>query len=214
MCIIITKNKNINLPDKETLQNCYNRNSNGCGFAFTKNNKVYIQKGYFDFETFYNDLIKNVSKENHAIIHFRITTHGGSTAPLTHPFCISKHFNFITTQKAITKMAVAHNGILSITSNAKKPHSDTTLFIKKYLSEIIKTPQDLKNKNKIAIINNLIGFNNKLAFITSDNIITLGKGWIYENGLYYSNSSYEPPITTYKTQKMFFNFNNWWNNLK
>lgn len=191
MCIIITKNKGINLPDKETLENCYSRNPDGCGYAFTKNNKVYVKKGFFNFDNFYNDLINNVNKDNAAIIHFRITTHGGTNGALTHPFCISKHFNFITTQKAITKMAVAHNGILSITSNAKKPHSDTTLFIKKYISEIIKRPQDLKNKNKIAIINNLIGFNNKLAFLTNDQLITLGRGWIFENGCYFSNRSYE-----------------------
>ena len=212
MCIIITKD--IDLPEKDILKNCFNRNPDGCGFAFTKNKKVYLKKGYFNFEIFYNDLINHVSKADPAIIHFRITTHGGSSAALTHPFNISKHFNFITTQNAITKVAVAHNGILSITSNAKKPHSDTTLFIKKYLSEIIKRPQDLKNKNKLSIISNLIGSSNKLAFLTGEALVKLGKGWIYDNGLYYSNNSYKNPIETYKTQNMFYDFNNWWNNLK
>lgn len=190
MCIIIAKNKGIELPTKDILLNCYNHNPDGCGYAFTKDNKVYIKKGYFDFETFYNDLIKNVNKENQAIIHFRITTHGGKSAELTHPFCLAKKFNFITAKRIKTDLAIAHNGILSITSNAKNPHSDTTLFIKKYLSEIITKRKDLKNKNKIAIINNLISYGNKLAFLTSDNILLLGRGWIEKGGLSYSNTSY------------------------
>lgn len=205
MCIIITKNKNVSLPDKETLKTCYSRNPDGCGYAFTKNGFVYIKKGFFDFETFYNDLIKNVNKENAAILHFRITTHGGTSAALTHPFCINKNFNFITTQRCKTKIAVAHNGILFLTSNAKKPHSDTTLFIKKYLSEIIKKPIDLKNHNKIAIINNLIGSNNRFAFLTTDNLITLGKGWIYNNGCYFSNKSYEE-FKYYDLKQLTFDF--------
>ena len=75
MCIIVYKPKKQNLPSKEILKNCYERNADGCGYTFTINNKVAIKKGYFDFDKFYKDVTSDFEKyklfDKNLIIHFR-----------------------------------------------------------------------------------------------------------------------------------------------
>ena len=58
MCIIAIKPKNIDLPNKEYLENCFINNDDGAGFMYTKNNKVYIYKGYMDFDSFYKSVLQ------------------------------------------------------------------------------------------------------------------------------------------------------------
>ena len=62
MCIIVSKEKGVKLPTKKILENCFNRNSDGAGFMYVKNNQVMIDKGYMTFEDFYKRL-KELKKD-------------------------------------------------------------------------------------------------------------------------------------------------------
>ena len=58
MCIIVAKDRAGRLPTQDELKNCFNRNSDGAGFMYVKNDKVIIDKGYMTF----NDFIKRYNK--------------------------------------------------------------------------------------------------------------------------------------------------------
>lgn len=45
MCIIIVKNSRMDLPDKEILKRCWNKNPHGAGFMYNYNDVV-IKKGF------------------------------------------------------------------------------------------------------------------------------------------------------------------------
>ena len=45
MCIIIVKNSRMDLPDKEILKRCWNKNHYGAGFMYNYNDVVIIKKG-------------------------------------------------------------------------------------------------------------------------------------------------------------------------
>jgi hypothetical protein len=63
-------------------------------------------------------------------------------------------------------------------------------FITDYLSNIIQSMDFYKNKRTLRLIEYLID-GSRLAILDKNNHCTLmGKGWIKDNGIYYSNNSY------------------------
>ena len=46
MCVIIVKNSRMDLPDKEILKRCWNKNHYGAGFMYNYNDVVIIKKGF------------------------------------------------------------------------------------------------------------------------------------------------------------------------
>ena len=58
MCVIVNKNRGIELPRKELLENCFSNNSDGAGMMYNLNGKVYIEKGFMKFDEFYNRLME------------------------------------------------------------------------------------------------------------------------------------------------------------
>ena len=44
---LLSKNSGIDLPDKEILKRCWNKNPHGAGFMFNNNNKIIIKKAFF-----------------------------------------------------------------------------------------------------------------------------------------------------------------------
>lgn len=204
MCIIAVKPKGVNPPSKEILQNMFEANPDGAGIAYNIKGKLYIIKGLMTFEEFFNKC-KEIPKESGAIYHTRIETSGGVCKELTHPFFLNK--NILEQRKTnvcINKgEAVAHNGVFNEFTH-KKLNSDTTQFISNYLSPL-KELKDTISKSILdddldVIINKLCGYSNKLALLNqSGNIKRYGDGWILDNGIYYSNFTYEPPQFRYVT---------------
>ena len=58
MCIIIVKNSRMDLPDKEILKRCWNKNPHGAGFMYNYNDVVIIKKGFM-FLMIFMKIIKN-----------------------------------------------------------------------------------------------------------------------------------------------------------
>ena len=56
MCIILHKPINIQLPDIQTLETCYNNNSDGAGFMYQHDKRVHIQKGFMTFSSLISTL--------------------------------------------------------------------------------------------------------------------------------------------------------------
>lgn len=185
MCIAIYKPSE-KILDKDTLYNCFLRNSDGCGFAYINEDhhghKKIIVKKAMEFDKFWKQYQRatRVAPESPFIIHFRISTHGIVTTFNCHPFMIDRETVF------------AHNGVIhGVPADKKK--SDTQMFNDVVLKDLP------KGWMKIAAIKTLledfIG-HSKLIVMDLDgnyNIYNEHKG-IWNDGVWYSNDSYEDPF--------------------
>lgn len=212
MCVIAYKPQDVEMPSTDTLQTCFHSNPDGAGYMFTENDKVRIRKGFMTYKDFYDALMydyNRVGKHTPFVLHFRIGTQGGNIPENTHPFPISEHVSDLQQLFIDCDTAVAHNGILSLTSTGyysynyyKTTTSDTMDFITQYLSLIINDfdwyKQKHCDKTKL-LIERLIGGSNKFAIMSSDGHTELIGNFIYEetDGCYYSNNSYISYKTSY-----------------
>ena len=181
MCVVIAKPKGVRIK-KKYLKACYLSNLDGAGFMFVRNKKIVIQKGYFNFEDFYDDYQKAEQENTRTpfVIHFRIATSGGINEFNCHPFRIDEHNAF------------AHNGIFYSLPYTDKV-SDTQVFNNQILRNL---PVDWMRWDGIKKL--VQGFikesDSKVVFLGNNNdfwICGVEKGdWF--KGAWYSNDSYTP----------------------
>lgn len=211
MCVIIVKDKEGKLPSKESLENCFDRNSDGAGFMYVNNKgRLIIDKGYMTFNKFYKRYEKLCRKFNNfegknLVMHMRISTAGGVNPSNTHPFEIT---DSITKMKRLynnCEIGMAHNGIISIAQPTKVQEdlgiNDSMIYIKEYINNIYR---NWKNcfKNPAFIKGIELMTNSKFAVLDkNDNLYMIGDFVKYE-GTYYSNTSY----TKYYG---YYNYNNY-----
>lgn len=192
MCIIAYKPYNIDFPMDSILQTCYENNPDGAGFMYSYKGNVYIKKGFITWESFRESLYKArklTGDKVPYVMHFRIATQGYEKT-MTHPFPLSSKMSNLKKVHTSCNIGVAHNGIIDLTSDGSKDYSDTMLFITDYLSNIIQSYSWYKNDRHKVLIERLIG-NSRLAILDKNNHCELlGKGWIEDNGIFYSNSTY------------------------
>ena len=200
MCIAIIKPKNVDLPSEYILRICFNNNPDGAGFAFNRNGKNYIHKGFFTFDGFIKALKRcDIKKEESALIHFRVATHGKINIDNCHPFPLTDKFYKMTNPYIVTSNDVMiHNGKLNIkiTSSmySDSMHIAKSLYeldrntYKEFINFIIRPTEKNKRGNRIGILTN-VGVTEQY-----------GEGWIKEHGIWYSNDSYKIN-STYKTVK-------------
>ena len=184
------------MPDYDTLKNCWENNPDGAGFAYAYNGKVFIKKGFMTFDSFMDSLNKCDKKYNFkncgVLLHFRIATHGGINAGMTHPFPIVDDEGCLEKIEYVSDYAVIHNGIISLTSyKASKTGglSDTAIFIKDYLTKIAGNKNWLYQKCNMELIEELI--DSKMAILDKNGNIQMTSGFTEEKGVFYSNSSYK-----------------------
>lgn len=193
MCIAIVKPKDKVLSE-ETLRTCYEANPDGCGFAYIENNTIIIKK-FLDFERFLEQY-KMVEGISNMLIHFRITTHGGTNIDNTHPFILN------------SRMALIHNGIISGYGDKGEGKSDTRDFIDKVIGNI--SHKMWKNPSFRQLVSDAIGYS-KLGILDVSGefyIINEDRG-VWEEGIWFSNSSYKPKKVYPK-----YNYNNNWHENK
>jgi predicted glutamine amidotransferase len=138
MCVIAVAPKDVAVPSDELMKKMFDHNSDGAGFAYTINNKVFVEKGFMSYKEFYNALAgldkklknKNLTTTDIPIMfHFRIGTHGPNSRGLTHPFPFTDNTKYFEALDYKTNVVLAHNGII----NTVKPVgglSDTVQYIK------------------------------------------------------------------------------------
>jgi len=180
MCIAIVKPKGISIS-KEILQTCANANKDGCGMAYIDDNGVVNIYKCLDFDMFYNKYIE-VENKSTMIIHFRIATHGEVSPENCHPF------------KLNNRMALIHNGVISGYGD-KKTKTDTQDFIDKVIGNI--SWKEWKNPSFRTLVGEAIGYS-KLAILDKSGnyyIVNEERG-MWDNGVWYSNSSYKPKVIT------------------
>lgn len=199
MCIAIAVRPGVKCPTLETLRNCWDSNPDGAGFAFNDRGSVIIKKGFMTWDSFKNAW-ERYSKEFNftergVLIHFRITTHGGTNPQNTHPFPVVADTGMMQKPESVCEYAAIHNGIISLTSaKATSEHttSDTLVFIRDYLSLIAQNKAWFKRRANLELISELIDApHSKMAILNGRGEIICTDGFIADNGVLYSNTSYK-----------------------
>jgi len=171
-------------------KNCNDANEDGVGFAFSRNGKQYLIKGFMTFDTAWN-FYKKVPEGKAHIVHFRLSTAGTVVPQLTHPF-ICSDASPLHTEYEGNEPLLFHNGMVSgwkelALTNRVLTHSlmsDTRyLAIMLGRNGIENYKEHLKNTHGKFII-----FHSGKAKLIGD--------FIYDKGVYFSNSSYKYSYTS------------------
>lgn len=201
MCIIAIKPAGIKLPATATIENCWYNNPDGAGFMYAKNGNVHIRKGFMalkDFKGAIKKLEKSIDVTNTPmVLHFRITTHGGTAPGNTHPFPVVEKLPLLQMVKSKVPLAVAHNGMIDI-KPSKKDISDTMEYIVSQLAPLYQLKKDFyrQTAGKKLVYN---AIKSKMAFLDgAGRIETVGDFTRGDDGLLYSNSSYKARAVYYK----------------
>ena len=209
MCIAIYKPADKNIS-KETLEICFENNSDGAGFAYINTDHLGVRRlkiyKSMEFEPFYKqyERMTRLMPESPFLIHFRIKTHGMKDINNCHPFQVDNQCVFI------------HNGTISgVGSDIKK--SDTRLFNEKVLKEL---PQGWQFRPALKIlIEDFIGMS-KLVILNLDGEVSImneSKG-SWSEGIWWSNDSFRRKKTynfqstnyAYKGKHQVWNPNEGW----
>ena len=205
MCIAIYSPVGTPIPSEKYLSNCFKNNPDGAGFAFNLGNgQVQIVKGLMTFDKFKQVFNKYNEKygftDRGVLIHFRITTHGGTQPACCHPFPLSDSDKLLKKTECVANYAVIHNGIIQLTSttaHALKNMSDTMVFVRDYMSKIASNKGWFRNPNNWELIETLA--DSKIACLNGQGEIQCTSGF-HEgvDGNFYSNTSYSDYYCCYK----------------
>jgi glutamine amidotransferase len=178
MCIAIL-NKVGTLP-KEYIQNSWDNNYHGAGFAYSDGAKIVVHKQDKDVDSFYKKYAKARKKFPNAsfLIHFRISTHGTISLDNLHPFVVGD-------------VAVIHNGMVDLEGHSTTDkRSDTRYLCEEILANL---PYGWQHSTGVhRFMENIAGWS-KFVFLDVDNndyIINEDEGHWFE-GNWYSNNSYK-----------------------
>lgn len=198
MCIAIYSPMGNEVPNDQYLKNSFLYNDDGAGFAFnTDDGRVKICKGFMTYDSFKNTFDEYNNKYNFkdrgVLIHFRITTHGGTCKECCHPFPLISDEGAMHKLEYTSDYAVIHNGIISLTSteaHKREKMSDTMVFVEKYLSRIASNKDWFENSENFELIYDLI--DSKMAVLNGEGRIKSTAGFTMDDdGNYYSNTSYK-----------------------
>lgn len=199
MCIIVAKEKGIEIPSRKTLKSCFDNNGDGAGFMYVNKNKVVIDKGYMDFDTFYKRLQKIDKKfdlKNKALVmHFRIGTSGENDRETTHPFPISNKVEDLKSIYIKSDLGMVHNGIIDNYTYIDNL-SDTQTFIKDFVYELKGLNKDFYKKQSILDMLSRIT-KSKLCFLDTNEKLYYVGDFIEDSGVKYSNGTYKESRYTY-----------------
>lgn len=193
MCIICIKPAGVDMPDKATRARLWRRNPDGAGLMYPYKGSVAIEKGFMTL----NALEKRIAylsermdlTSTTVIMHFRITTHGGTCPQNTHPFPCTSNVRNLRATHTRTNLGIAHNGIIPIST---RPNiSDTMEYIADVLAPLPKGFN--RNKRELKRIENEINGSRMVFLDPTGRFTKVGHWYTGEDGCLYSNAGFEAP---------------------
>jgi predicted glutamine amidotransferase len=184
MCIAIIQKAGKRIPT-EWLVNSFLGNDDGAGFAYIKDGKVEIAKGYMTMKSFlpaYEELHNAYGKDNPMLIHCRIATAGRVGADNCHPFPIKGG-------------ALIHNGHLWSTDGGRDgDKSDTREFAEKFYNILdYNSVMEAIAHHDFA---DAIG-HDRMAMLYDDGRYAVAGSWHNEDVGLFSNSGYKYSYGSY-----------------
>jgi len=197
MCIIIAQPAGLEVT-RLAMQNSWNRNRDGAGLMYASDGKIHIHKelkSFNKFYAYYKRLITNRPDVN-VVVHYRIGTHGHKDKANCHPFVVDE------------KLAFCHNGIINIKMPDKCNHSDTVEFRNSILQQLPKN--FLTSGPYKRLLRTFIGYS-KLCFLDNTGNVTIIKESLgqWDEGIWYSNDTYEDYSVKYTRQQLKQQQNAW-----
>ena len=203
MCIIMVKPKGVKLPEKSVFKQCFENNSDGCGFMYVDKGKVIINKGYMGYKNMYKNIKRLIEQQGdrNIVVHFRIGTSGKNDQRTTHPYPVTSDTSLLQKLTLETDLGIVHNGVISGYKDMTRPDlNDTQVFIRDHIS-ILKDLNDefYKNDRVLDMLEDMT--NSKLCFLNKDDELYYVGMFTTDNGVLYSN-------TTYKHSRVYYgNYN-------
>jgi predicted glutamine amidotransferase len=183
MCVVAIKKVGVAFPNDTSIKAMWDTNSDGAGIMYALDNKVYIEKGFMklaDMDKAIKNLSKKLKKKDMTltdlpmVLHFRITTHGGTSPEMTHPFPISSQEKHLKALDLTCDLALAHNGIITSVP-VQAGLSDTATYIANVLTPLAYLNKDFyMNKEGKAIMENTIGASKFAILDKNGTIETIG----------------------------------------
>jgi predicted glutamine amidotransferase len=196
MCIIAIQPKNF-IIDENTLRNCWDNNNDGAGIMYAIDGKVIVHKELSSFRKFMKHKEYVDSLNVNCVIHFRISTSGKIDKNNIHPFKVNEHLHF------------CHNGMLDIDVPSTSLINDTQIFNNGLLRSLPLGFQ--KNDGIMNLIKYSIGNRNKFVFLDSmgEFYIVNEDAGMWDEGIWFSNSTYQYSYKTYSKKSTFSDFDLW-----
>jgi len=188
MCVIAYKAKNVRFPSDSNIEDMWENNSDGAGIMWRREDGlIQYEKGFMKLKALKEWIAKNREwlEEVECALHFRITTHGGTSQGNCHPFVIGDDDSH--SLWGIAKRILMHNGILGIKPR-KSDISDSAelaLRISEYVNPIdpLITLNEQLSGNRIIVMDE-----NGTHFFGDDFKKSTEKG---NEGILYSNLNHE-----------------------
>ena len=210
MCIVVVKPAGHALPTWATLENCFDGNPDGAGFMYNDKGLVHIRKGFMDWNDFKRAFKAEKKqfdwKESAIVFHFRIKTHGEVSRECCHPFPIVADLKRLRKTDLVCRYGIAHNGVLAGYHTDART-SDTMAYIMNVVAPCIKMCDNIEDKNMDTIIRATVQ-TSKLALLDGSGTVKMYGTFIEEDGVYYSNRSYEDWGIVSYTSPFYTNVNN------
>ncbi len=172
MCQLIAKAEG-KILSEAVLKACWEKNPDGAGFCWSDGNHLHLEKGFMNFEAFYEAYKLHGSKM--ALIHFRVATHGKKCPANTHPFEVAPD------------CVVGHNGVLrSFIPLKSDERSDTRYFAETFAAPFFKALMEwecLKDKT------DYLGFVPVVAWMMEPLIDFSKLVWMTPSKFYFTGAS-------------------------
>lgn len=167
MCVIIYKPAGKEMPSLDILDRAYRRNPHGCGLVSP--NVFYKGLSYASFKKH----LKECSKEESLLIHFRFATHGSVKRSNCHPFYDEE-----------TETYFMHNGII-YSVRPKRDKTDSEYAFRCLLQPLIKR-YGLRSKELAEVAGQIRSYHSKFAFMQDNEVVLFGEYFQYQD-CYFSN---------------------------
>ena len=190
MCIICVSKSGVRQPGEATIRAMFLNNPHGAGYMVARGGRVEIHKGFMNLGDYLRAIrAECFTPQDSVVYHFRISTQAGVNPEMTHPFPLSNQPGRLRRLDQSCRIGVAHNGIIRLTSDPNnKRYSDTAIFVADYLSQILHTRADLRDRRKLSVVYQLA--QSKFAIMDGGGYVATVGAFIHERGLLFSNGSY------------------------
>lgn len=192
MCIICVSKSGVRQPGEAAIRAMFLRNPHGAGYMVARGGRVQIHKGFMDLDDYLRAIrTEHFTASDSVVYHFRISTQAGVNPEMTHPFPLSNQPARLRKLDLRCRVGVAHNGIIRLTSDPDNDqYSDTAIFITQYLSRLIRSRADLRDRLLLDEIFQIA--RSKFAIMDGSGYVATVGEFVNDRGLLFSNYTYLP----------------------
>lgn len=183
MCVIIgiPQGKTIS---KDEIISAWRTNSDGAGYMYRKDHKVFYKRGFMDMDEYIEEVQKVIGKYD-MVLHLRISTSNKVNPTQTHPYELGDVMNM----EGITNNPVScMNGVVNSRKLQMLPECNDTMSYIIENNELFKQFNTLDNvRDKIYMVNFIKEHSGAKWCVMTPEDTFFSEGFTSEDGILYSN---------------------------